>query len=420
MSKTDLNNILDHLSKSAESSDAVSQEEIRKGDIPPFVKSFFELQAEKLYREVRRFRLTQKRFDYNLFQVRRIAEIFDDTVKATVKFTKKECFEILKEAFKFESSYWVDPAQTLASLTYGKEKTLLGEIIFVTLQILEKDKKELSRSWTWEELSKLNDEVPSDKFMEMIDETIREKCAERPLESIIAAVSSVSRAMFLLSNNNTNNLNLDIVDQIIEKRKLDFYKRALEEQRQKGVKELGTEELIRLLEQWELLQGTKETRKTAFSEERVSEELREYELFLAKATSEIGSDPLLEQHNLPLTNSKEQTFQEPPSSKEQPNNLEEKKEEELPKKERLKRPPGAPLLQLKDSEVFLENLFNKDREAYENLIFELMQADSWVSAGKVLDEVLKEYKIDIYSEVAVKFVDTVYETFKELKSKDQN
>jgi len=383
----------------------ISLKTIREIDLPNFIKSYFELEVERLYRRERARRYGQTLFDYEDEDVKRLAEEFDPAVKGTFMLSRKRCADIIEEAIVFEVNYWLNPFKAFPAAVYGAEGEIFLQDAICSTAIMSEGRSELDGVCQW--LGAEDEKILSkDRFVEIVEGIIRRNCLERPVDSAVEAVSRMGEVMKVINPRGEGKVGVKIIEKMLDVRGLNTCRDVVSRERKAGALAFTGDQFLQLMKAEEVFGPGKGS--LPYTSGKLLEELKEYEDFLSELRSEHAeTESVVETEPAPPADEPGGPTEEP----EVPVSAEDR--EVQPVEEEVGPPPELPFTISPEDEIyFIRELFRGNRRDYIRFISKLSKASSWDEAELIIDRVMEEEKIDPYSEASMKFIDIAFEGFK--------
>lgn len=102
----------------------VSLQDIKKRDIPSFIKNYFDRESEKWIREESSMFLSSGRFNYDLPEIRKKFDELYELLKNTAIFSRAKLHRVMEQAVKLQSNFLIQPQRTMVQFIYRDEDVI--------------------------------------------------------------------------------------------------------------------------------------------------------------------------------------------------------------------------------------------------------------------------------------------------------
>ncbi|MCB0834909.1 MAG: hypothetical protein KDC45_15675, partial [Bacteroidetes bacterium] len=111
----------------------ISLQDIKKKDIPSFIKNYFDRESEKWIREESSMFLSSGRFNYDLPEVRQKFDELYQVLKNTAIFNRAKLHRVFEQAVKLQSNFLIQPQRTMVQFIFRDEEVITPAEVMDTM-----------------------------------------------------------------------------------------------------------------------------------------------------------------------------------------------------------------------------------------------------------------------------------------------
>jgi hypothetical protein len=428
---------------------SISLQDLKKRDIPSFIKNYFDRESEKWIREESSMFLSSGRFNYDLPEVRKKFDELYEILKNTAIFHRAKLHRVLEQAVKLQSNFLIQPERTMVQFIYRDDD------VITPAEVMDSMKYFLDYEYYYKALeqyfkSNVMETISRAKFKNFIEQ-LDEKALSQNKTSAAVNVASVIVGYLNLGRETQNDMiDTEILLNAYQDRNLPEYVKAMKNAQSKKKDQLSVSQLEGMFKSF-LETGDIEPKVVAKPEPAKKEEVKYEEKKEVVSTKDISSlisqieefkeeeveaatvDSFFEEEedeDIVLPPQPPMPEVKPEAVKPAAAVVEEKEEEEettvIPAKpgvstadalaDHLARQIGQAevledlnkLIEDKDKKVYIKKVFKKKDKEFFALITELNASRSWKDANNIIEDAFYRLEVNPYQSEAIAFTDAVY------------
>ena len=411
----------------------VSLQEIKKRDIPSFIKNYFDRESEKWIREESSMFLSSGRFNYDLPEIRKKFDELYELLKNTAIFSRAKLHRVMEQAVKLQSNFLIQPQRTMVQFIFRDDDVITpAEVMdsmkyFLDYEYYYKALEQFFKTNTMETISRT-------KFKSFIQQLDEMALSQDKSGAAVNMAQVILGFLNLGRDQQTDLLDTEILINAYQDRNLPDFVNAMKNAQSKGKDKIPVSHLAEMLKSF-LETGDIEPKivKEAPKAAEVAKYEEKKEVVSTKNLSNLVSqieDVKEEDQAADVSSFFEEEEEEDiqlPAQMPPP----EVKAEVKPAAaattadtasaahqlaEHLARQMGQAevledlnkLIEDKDKKLYIKKLFKKKDKEFFQLLANLNAATNWKDANNLIDDTFYALEVNPYQKEAIAFTDAVY------------
>lgn len=406
---------------------AIALQDLKKRDIPGFIKNYFDREAEKWIREESSMFLSSGRFNYDLPEVRKKFEELYEVLKNTAIFNQAKLHRVLEQAVKLQSNFLVQPERTMVQFIFRDDE------VITPAEVMDSMKYFLEYEYYYKALehyfqSNQMDTISRTKFKNFIQQLDEKALSQNTTPAAVNVATVIVGFLNLGREQQSDGLDADILVNAYQDRNLPDYVNAIKNAVSKNMNTISVAKLEGMFKSFlesgdveakpikEQAVKTDYTEKTeVISTKNLSNIVSQIEDIKEEAVEEASMDSF-------LTEEEEEDIVLPPPPPEV-------KPKEEPKPAQTAAGSAADqlaaimakqmgqadvledlykVIEDKDKKTYIKKLFKKKDKEFFDLLNQLNQINNWKDANVLIEDTFYNHEINPYQKEAIAFTDAVY------------
>lgn len=402
---------------------SIALADIKKRDIPNFIKNYFDREAENWIREESSMFLSSGRFNYDLPEVRKKFDELYEVLKNTAIFNQARLNRILEQGVKLQTNFLVQPERTMVQFIYRDYDSITpAEVMdsmryFIDYDYYFKSLEAYFKSNPMETISK----TTFKSFIQQLDEKAFQEnttAASVNIASVIVGFLNLGREQ------QSDSIDPEVLASAYQDRNLPKYQEAAKNMMSKN---WGTVSVSKLESMFNAFLEGGDVEAKPVKQEKVKTDYQEKtDVIFTKDFSSLVSDIKVEKEEVQetevgdfLTEEEEEDIVLPSAPASQ-----EYKSPETPgtgtaadqlaavMAERLGQAAVLKdlyqIIEDKDKKTYIKKLFKKKDKEFFQLLNDLNAINNWPAANTLIEDVFYSHDINPYQKEAIAFTDAVY------------
>lgn len=409
----------------------VSLQEIKKRDIPSFIKNYFDRESEKWIREESSMFLSSGRFNYDLPEIRKKFDELYELLKNTAIFSRAKLHRVMEQAVKLQTNFLISPQRTMVQFIYRDDDVITpAEVMdsmkyFLDYEYYYKALEQFFKNNTMETISRT-------KFKNFIEQLDGKALSQDKTGAAVNMAQVIVGFLNLGRDQQSDMLDTEILINAYQDRGLPDFVNAMKNAQSKGKNKIPVSHLAEML---------KSFLETGDVEPKIVKEAAKPAEVKYDEKKEVVSTKDLSKLVSQIENIKEEAEAADVSSF-----FEEEEEEDIvlptqmpPPEVKAEVKPAAAttpeaqstaqqlaehmarqmgqaevledlnkLIEDKDKKVYIKKLFKKKDKEFFQLLANLNAATNWGDANNMIDDAFYALEVNPYQKEAIAFTDSVY------------
>lgn len=414
----------------------VSLQEIKKRDIPSFIKNYFDRESEKWIREESSMFLSSGRFNYDLPEIKKKFDELYELLKNTAIFSRAKLHRVMEQAVKLQTNFLIQPQRTMVQFIYRDDDVITpAEVMdsmkyFLDYEYYYKALEQFFKNNTMETISR-------SKFKNFIQQLDEMALSQDKSGAAVNMAQVIVGFLNLGREQQTDVLDTEILINAYQDRGLPDFVNAIKNAQSKGKDKVAVSQLPGMFKSF-LETGdiepkiVKETPKPV----EVTKYEEKKEVVSTKNLSNLVSqieDVKEEDQAADVSSFFEEEEEEdivlpaqmpPPEVKAEVKPVAAAKpaagaDTAAQLAEHLARQMGQAevledlnkLIEDKDKKVYIKKLFKKKDKEFFQLLANLNASTNWKDANNLIDDTFYALEVNPYQKEAIAFTDAVYSRY---------
>ncbi len=419
---------------------SISLQDLKKRDIPSFIKNYFDRESEKWIREESSMFLSSGRFNYDMPEVRKKFDELYEILKNTAIFHRAKLHRVLEQAVKLQSNFLIQPERTMVQFIYRDDDVITpAEVMdsmkyFLDYEYYYKALEQYFKSNTMETISRA-------KFKNFIQQLDEKALSQNKTASAANVAAVIVGYLNLGRDKQSDMIDTEILVNAYQDRNLPEYVNAMKNAQSKKKDQISAGQLEAMFKSF-LETGDVEPKaaaKPAPVKEAVAKYEEKKEVVSTKDLSSLISQIEEFKEEETETASVDSFFEEeededivlppqppmPEVKKEVKPAVEEKKPAEAGVStadqlaDHMARQIGQAevlvdlnlLIEDKDKKVYIKKVFKKKDTEFFALITELNAVRSWKDANNIIEDAFYRLEVNPYQSEAIALTDAIYSRY---------
>jgi hypothetical protein len=408
----------------------VSLQEIKKREIPSFIKNYFDRESEKWIREESSMFLSSGRFNYDLPEIRKKFDELYELLKNTAIFSRAKLHRVMEQAVKLQSNFLIQPQRTMVQFIYRDDD------VITPAEVMDSMKYFLDYEYYYKALEQFFKNNPMEtisrsKFKNFIEQLDGKALSQDKAGAAVNMAQVIVGFLNLGRQEQSDLLDTEILINAYQDRALPDFVNAMKNAQAKGKNKIPVSHLPEML---------KSFLETGDIEPKVVKEAPKPAEVKYEEKKEVVSTK-----NLSNLVSQIEDIKEEEQAADVGSFFEEEEEEDivLPAQmpppevkaevksaaavtagadtaaqlaEHLARQMGQAdvledlnkLIEDKDKKLYIKKLFKKKDKEFFQLLANLNASTNWKDANNIIDDAFYALEVNPYQKEAIAFTDAVY------------
>ncbi len=409
----------------------VSLQEIKKRDIPSFIKNYFDRESEKWIREESSMFLSSGRFNYDLPEIRKKFDELYELLKNTAIFSRAKLHRVMEQAVKLQTNFLIQPQRTMVQFIYRDDD------VITPAEVMDSMKYFLDYEYYYKALEQFFKNNPMEtisrtKFKNFIQQLDEMALSQDKSGAAVNMAQVIVGFLNLGRDQQSDLLDTEILINAYQDRGLPEFVNAMKNAQSKGKDKIPVSQLAGML---------KSFLETGDIEPKVKEAPKPVEVTKYEEKKEVVSTK-----NLSNLVSKIEDVKEEEQAADVSAFFEEEEEEDIqlpaqmpPPEVKAEVKPAAAtaagaadtaaqlaehlarqmgqaevledlnkLIDDKDKKLYIKKLFKKKDKEFFQLLANLNAATNWKDANNMIDDTFYALEVNPYQKEAIAFTDAVY------------
>ncbi|MBL7996898.1 hypothetical protein JNM05_16145 [bacterium] len=409
----------------------VSLQEIKKRDIPSFIKNYFDRESEKWIREESSMFLSSGRFNYDLPEIRKKFDELYNLLKNTAIFSRAKLHRVMEQAVKLQSNFLIQPQRTMVQFIYRDED------VITPAEVMDSMKYFLDYEYYYQALEQFfknnkMETISRTKFKSFIQQLDEKALSQDKAGAALSMAQVIVGFLNLGRDQQSDNLDTEILISAYQDRNLPDFVNAMKNAQSKGKDKIPVSQLAAML---------KSFLETGDIEPKIVKEAPKAAEVKYEEKKEVVSTK-----NLSNLVSQIEDIKEEDQAADVSSFFEEEEEDDivLPAQppmpevkptvkpavpaaaagadtatqlaEHLARQMGQAevledlnkLIEDKDKKLYIKKLFKKKDKEFFQLLANLNASTNWKDANNLIDDTFYALEVNPYQKEAIAFTDAVY------------
>lgn len=429
---TEIDGITQNLDKKTIGKDErVSLQDIKKRDIPSFIKNYFDRESEKWIREESSMFLSSGRFNYDLPEIKKKFDELYELLKNTAIFSRAKLHRVMEQAVKLQSNFLVQPQRTMVQFIYRDEDVITpSEVMdsmkyFLDYEYYYKALEQFFQKNTMETISR-------SKFKNFIQQLDGMALSQDKAGAAVNMAQVIVGFLNLGRSQQSDILDVEVLINAYQDRDLPEFVEAMKNAQSKGKDKIPVSHLAAMLKSFV---------ETGDIEPKIAKEAPKAAEVKYEEKKEVVSTK-----NLSNLVSQIEDIKEEEQAADVGSFFEEEEEEDIvlppqppmPEVKPTVKPAAAAaapvagtadqlaehmarqmgqaevledlnkLIEDKDKKVYIKKLFKKKDKEFFQLLTSLNAASNWKDANNLIDDTFYALEVNPYQKEAIAFTDAVY------------
>lgn len=414
----------------------VSLQDIKKRDIPSFIKNYFDRESEKWIREESSMFLSSGRFNYDLPEIKKKFDELYELLKNTAIFSRAKLHRVMEQAVKLQTNFLIQPQRTMVQFIYRDDDVITpAEVMdsmkyFLDYEYYYKALEQFFKNNTMETISR-------SKFKNFIQQLDEMALSQDKSGAAVNMAQVIVGFLNLGRDQQSDILDSEILINAYQDRGLPDFVNAIKNAQSKGKNNISVSQLPGMFKSF-LETGDIEPKvvKEAPKPVEVTKYEEKKEVVSTKNLSNLVSqieDVKEEDQAADVSSFFEEEEEEdivlpaqmpPPEVKAEVKPVAAEKpvagaDTAAQLAEHLARQMGQAevledlnkLIEDKDKKVYIKKLFKKKDKEFFQLLANLNAATNWKDANNLIDDTFYALEVNPYQKEAIAFTDAVYSRY---------
>ena len=409
----------------------VSLQDIKKRDIPSFIKNYFDRESEKWIREESSMFLSSGRFNYDLPEIRKKFDELYELLKNTAIFSRAKLHRVMEQAVKLQSNFLIQPQRTMVQFIYRDED------VITPAEVMDSMKYFLDYAYYYQALEQFfknnkMETISRSKFKNFIQQLDEKALSQDKGGAAVNMAQVIVGFLNLGRDQQSDLLDTEILLSAYQDRSLPEFVDAMKNAQAKGKDRIPVSQLAGMLKSFV---------ETGDIEPKIVKEAPKAAEVKYEEKKEVVSTK-----NLSNLVSQIEDVKEEDQAADVSSFFEEEEEEDIVLPAQMPPPEVKPevkpaaaatpttantadqlaehlarqmgqaevledlnkLIEDKDKKVYIKKLFKKKDKEFFQLLANLNASTNWKDANNLIDDTFYNLEVNPYQKEAIAFTDAVY------------
>ncbi|KAB2879134.1 hypothetical protein F9K33_10585 [bacterium] len=410
----------------------VSLQEIKKRDIPSFIKNYFDRESEKWIREESSMFLSSGRFNYDLPEIRKKFDELYNLLKNTAIFSRAKLHRVMEQAVKLQSNFLIQPQRTMVQFIYRDED------VITPAEVMDSMKYFLDYEYYYQALEQFfknnkMETISRTKFKSFIQQLDEKALSQDKSGAALSMAQVIVGFLNLGRDQQSDNLDTEILISAYQDRNLPDFVNAMKNAQSKGKDKIPVSQLAGMLKSFvetgdiepkivkeapKAAEVKYEEKKEVVSTKNLSnlvsqiEDIKEEDQAadVSSFFEEEEEDDIVLPAQPPMPEVKPTVKPAVPAAAaagaDTATQLAEHLARQMGQAEVLE--DLNKLIEDKDKKLYIKKLFKKKDKEFFQLLANLNASTNWKDANNLIDDTFYALEVNPYQKEAIAFTDAVY------------
>jgi len=402
----------------------ISLRDLKKKDIPSFIKNYFDRESEQWIREESSMFLSSGRFNYDLPEVRKKFEELYEVLKNTAIFNTARLHRIMEQAVKLQTNFLIQPERTMVQFIYRDNE------VITPAEVMDSMKYFLDYEYYYKALeqyfkSNEMETISQAKFKNFIEQLDEKALSQNKVGAAVNVATVILGFLNLGRDKQSDELDAEILENAYKDRNLPEFVEAIKNARSKNLNNLGASKLESMFKSFlesgdveakpvkeEKVKTDYQEKKEVVSTANLSSLVSQIEEFKEEETAGASIDSFLTEEEedediaLPTPPPTQEVKVETKDHGSAADQLAAVMAKQMGQAEVLD--DLYKVIPDKEKKTYIKKIFKKKDKEFFALLNELNALKFWKDANTLIEDTFYTHNVNPYQKEAIAFTDAVY------------